>query len=289
MNQLALLNGIDAEPTATSPIPLLKTHYDEKYRVSWCYMQPEGRPCFTPELLKSLMRHARQLQLESVQHEGQKFDYLVLASSIKGVFNLGGDLDLFFRCVTEQDRETLHQYAIDCINLFHEYFTHLSLDLTTISLVQGDALGGGFESALGAQVVIAEKGTKMGFPESLFNLFPGMGAWTVLSRKLGPNAAERMMLDGGLRSAEELHELGLVDILAEPGEGETEVYKLIKKRNRQANSYRALRRVRDTCNDASYQELKDIVDIWVDAAFELDSRDLRMMERLVKRQNQISA
>ncbi len=289
MNPLALLKDIDAEPMAKSSIPLLKTHYDEKYRISWCYMQPKGRPCFTPELLKSLMRHARQLQIESLQHEGQKIDYLVLASSVKGVFNLGGDLNLFYHCVTEQDRDTLHQYAIDCINLFHEYYTHLSLDLTTISLVQGDALGGGLESALGAQVVIAEKGVKMGFPESLFNLFPGMGAWTVLSRKLGPNAAERMMLDGTLYSAEEMHEMGLVDILAEPGEGEAEVYKLVKKRKRQANSYRALRRVRDTCNDASYQELKDIVDIWVDAAFELDSRDLRMMERLVKRQRQIIA
>ena len=289
MNQLALLNGIDAEPTATSPIPLLKTHYDEKYRVSWCYMQPEGRPCFTPELLKSLMSYVRKLQLEVVQHEGQKFDYMVLASSVKQVFNLGGDLDLFFRSVTNGDRETLHDYAMACIDVLYEYMVHFSIDLTTISLVQGDALGGGFETALGAHVIIAEKGVKMGFPESLFNLFPGMGAWTILSRKLGANAAERMMLDGSLHSAEELHEMGLVDILAEPGEGETEVYKLIKKRNRQANSFRSLRQIRDRCSDDCYQEMKDVVEIWVDAAFELDSRDLRMMERLVKRQNQIVA
>jgi DSF synthase len=83
--------------------------------------------------------------------------------------------------------------------------------------------------------------------------------------------------------------MGLVDVLAEPGEGEAEVYKLIKKRNRQANSYRAMRRVRDTCSDYNYQEMKDIVDIWVDAAFDLDARDLRMMERLIKRQNRIVA
>ncbi len=289
MNQLALLKGVGPADEADSGFPLIKTHYDEKFRVGWCYMHPDARPCFTPALMKSLMGYIRRLQLESVESEGQKFDYVVLASATEGVFNLGGDLELFYRCVTEGDRETLQQYARDCIDLFHEFHTHFGLDLTTISLIQGDALGGGFESALGAQVVVAEKGCKMGFPEALFNLFPGMGAWTILSRKLGTAAAERMMLDGRVRDAEELHELGLVDVLAEPGEGEAEVYALIKKRNRQANSYRALRKVRDTCSSYSYQEMKDIVDIWVDAAFELDARDLRMMERLIKRQNRILA
>ena len=289
MNQPALLKDIDTGTTTSMSIPLLKIHYDEKYRVSWCYMQPEGRPCFTPELLKSLMSYVRTLQIDSLQHEGQKFDYMVLASSVDKVFNLGGDLDLFFHSVRDGDRDTLHDYAMACVNVLYEYMTHFSLDLTTISLVQGDALGGGFETALGAHVIIAEKGVKMGFPESLFNLFPGMGAWTILSRRLGPDMAERMMLDGGLHSAEELHEMGLVDILAEPGEGEAEVYRLIKKRNRQANSFRSLRQIRDRCSRDCHQEMKDVVEIWVDAAFQLDNRDLRMMERLVKRQNQIVA
>ena len=46
--------------------------------------------------------------------------------------------------------------------------------LITIALVQGDALGGGFECALSFDVLIAERSAKMGLPEVLFNLFPGM-------------------------------------------------------------------------------------------------------------------
>ncbi len=288
MNTVALLNGAESIQPTDRQLPLIRTHYDAKHRISWCYMQSDERPCFTEVLLKSLMTYVRQLQIDSVESGGQKFDYMVLASSVKGVYNLGGDLNLFYRCVSDGDRESLRQYALACIDVLYEYMVHFGIDLTTISLVQGDALGGGFETALGGHVVIAEKGVKMGFPESLFNLFPGMGAFTILSRKLGPSAAERMMLDGKLYSAEAMHELGLVDILAEPGEGEAEVYKLIKKRNRQANSYRALRRVRDICSDYSYQEMKDVVDIWVDAAFDLEPKDLRMMERLIKRQNRIA-
>ena len=56
-----------------------------------------------------------------------------------------------------------------------------NLPFTTISLVQGDALGGGFEAALCGDIIIAEKQARFGFPEVLFNLFPGMGAYNSCS------------------------------------------------------------------------------------------------------------
>ena len=46
-----------------------------------------------------------------------------------------------------------------------------------------------------------------------------------------------------------------------------------------------MRRVKDTCNQVNYKELEDIAMIWVDAALQLTDKDLRMMSRLVKRQN----
>ena len=98
--------------------------------------------------------------------------------------------------------------------------------------MQGDALGGGFESALASNVVIAEKGVKMGLPEVLFNLFPGMGAYSLLSRRVGTARAEQMILSGRLYTSDELFEMGVVDILAEKGEGEVEVYKYIKSAKR---------------------------------------------------------
>jgi len=152
-------------------------------------------------------------------------------------------------------------------------------------LIQGDTLGGGFESAISANVIVAERGTKMGLPETLFNLFPGMGAYSLLSRKIGYSAAEKMILSGKLYSAEQLYDMGVVDILAEEGEGELAVYRYIKSGNRSMNSYKAMRKVKDICNQVSYKELKDVARVWADAALQLTARDLRMMERLVRRQN----
>jgi len=265
----------------------LKTHYDPKYRVSWCLMKAEPRPCFTNQLLSEFHEYIRVVKQDMHDSKGEKYDYIVVGSDVPGVFNLGGDLKLFREHIESGNRDALFSYAIRCIDILHENISHLDCDLTTIALVQGDALGGGFESALASNVVIAEKGVKMGLPEVLFNLFPGMGAYSLLSRRVGTSKAEKIILSGKLYTSDELYEMGVIDILAEKGEGEMEVYRYIKAANRYSNSYGAIRKVRDICTKISYDELIDIAKIWTDAAFKLSDKDLRMMGRIIKRQNQI--
>lgn len=264
----------------------LKTHYDPKYKVSWCLMRAEPRPCFTNQLLSEFHEYIRVVKEEMRTSQGEKYNYIVIGSDTEGVFNLGGDLGLFRNYIESNNHDGLFNYAINCIDILHENINHLECDLTTIALVQGDALGGGFESALASNVVIAEKGTKMGLPEVLFNLFPGMGAYSLLSRRVGTAKAERIILSGKLYTAEELYDMGVIDILAEKGEGEMEVYKYIKAAERYSNSYGAIRKVRDICNQISYDELIDIAKIWTEAALKLTAKDLKMMGRLIKMQEQ---
>jgi DSF synthase len=248
-------------------------------------MKGSPRPTFTPKLLKDIGDYFDSVKQDMQETNGEKYDYLVSGSNVEGVFNLGGDLALFCQLIRNNDREALFDYALKSTDLVYRNMTHLDVDLTTITLVQGDALGGGFESAISANVVVAERGVKMGLPEVLFNLFPGMGAYSILSRKIGCGATEKMILSGSLYSAEQLYDMGVVDILAEKGDGEIEVYKYIKAANRSKNTYRAIRKVKDICSQVSYQELLSIASIWADAALALTTRDLRIMERLVRRQN----
>ena len=74
----------------------------------------------------------------------------------------------------------------------------------TTVLVQGDTLGGGLESVLPFHRVIFERSAQAGFPEVLFNLFPGMGGWNFTIRKAGFAVANDMMLSGRLFTAEQL-------------------------------------------------------------------------------------
>ncbi len=274
----------------STPLPhtQLNTYYDERYQLMWSHMRGAPRPCFTQTLLQDLCRFRAELTEEIDDPQGRDIRYLVLASDTPRVFNLGGDLELFRRLVITGQREALLDYAQACVDLAYANTTHLGRDLTTIALVQGDALGGGFEAALSSNVMIAERSAKMGLPEILFNLFPGMGAYSFLSRRLGGPQAEKMILSGRLYSAEELYEMGVVDVLAEEGQGEMAVYDYIKRENKSPNGYRALRAAKDCVHPVTYDELMDITEIWVDAALRLRPKDLRMMERLVSRQSAIS-
>lgn len=263
----------------------LTTYYDEHNQIAWGYMHAQPRPCFTDTVLKDLLAWGNDLlrQIDDPIRPGVK--YLVVASAVPGIYNLGGDLALFKSCIESRDRDELLRYAIACIEPLYLNAVHLNRPhVKTITLVQGDALGGGFECALSGNVVVAERGTKMGFPEVLFNLFPGMGALTFLSRKIGGAAAERIILSGKVYDAETLYEQGVVDVLAEPGEGEMAVYEYIRKEARARNGILALRAAREQTEPINYSDLMRITEIWVDAALRLEAKDLRMMERLVSRQ-----
>src|SRR3990170_2092582 len=116
--------------------------------------------------------------------------------------------------------------------------------LTSIALVQGDALGGGFECALASDLIVAEESAQLGFPEILFNLFPGMGAYSLLSRRIGMRAAENLILSGSILQACKLHEMGVVDVLARDGEGQAAVRGWIAANGKRRNGLQGVLRSR---------------------------------------------
>lgn len=256
--------------------------------VLWCYMAPRDRPSVTPGLARQsreLQRSLRQLFEDLEPSDLRPFRYLVWGSRVPGVFNLGGDLRLFAQLVRNQDRHALRDYAINCIDVVFANATSLDLPVITISLVEGDALGGGFEAAISSDIVVAERDARFGLPEVLFNLFPGMGAYSLIARRVSPVQAERMILSGRVYSAEELHKLGLVDLLVEPGEGRHTINDFVARNAgrhvAQCAVYRAGRRV----NPLPYKELYDIALMWVDTVLALTKSDLRKMERLAAAQD----
>lgn len=156
--------------------------------------------------------------------------------------------------------------------------------MTTIALLKGNAMGGGMEAALAANVLIAERQVTMGLPEVLFNMFPGMGAYQFLSRRLTPAAAEKMILSGRTYGAEELYDMGIVDVLAEEGEGEQAVNDYIARHKRTAHASRALRGAINAADPISRESLMSVVDIWVETAMTLNERDLGRMQYLIRAQ-----
>jgi DSF synthase len=257
----------------------------------WGWMQQRGTPCFNLGLLKDIRAFGGELTANSghIELDGamHKVNYYVAGSRVPRVYNLGGDLALFLLLIRSRDRDALAHYAKLCIDNIHarvqNYFCPW---LTTISLVQGDALGGGFETALSSDVLVAEESAMLGLPEILFNLFPGMGAYSLLSRRIGARGAEELILSGKVLPAKKLHEMGVVDVLAKDGEGEAAVQAWIARNSRRRTGFQAVMRVRNQVNPVTREELDAVVDVWVDCALRLEDRDLRMMSRVVRAQQE---
>ncbi len=269
----------------------LSAFMDAELKAMWLRWKPSPRPNFNPELLQDLDRYCHFLTQSEASiecsDEVSALEYTILASKSPGVFNLGGDLHLFMRLIKSQDHQALRDYGRACINvLYRNYISH-GLPITTISLIQGECLGGGFEAALSSDVLIAERSARFGFPEILFNLFPGMGAFSFLERKIGRRKTEELIASGKIYTAEDMLELGIVDLVTGDGKGETEVAAFINARRRNRNGLAGLAAARRCVHKLEYAELNDVVETWVDTAIRLSPRDLKLMQRLVARQNDI--
>jgi len=274
------MNGIIAHSQSNNSYRHIIHLHDTLHELTWCVMRPKERPSFTRELLEELVGFQ-----DSLKANAEHTSFMVFCSGVEGTFSLGGDLALFAELIRNNDEKALREYAELSIKVLYNNAIAYDLPLTTIALIEGDAIGAGFEAALSCDYVIAERGSRMGFPESLFGLFPGMGAHSFISRKIEVAKIEKMIFSGRMYSAEEMYEMGLIDQLIEKGEGQEEILRLVTRKHRKLALVKSLRDVRMMLNPLSLDELLAIADIWVKSAMQLSERELKIMDRLVRAQN----
>ncbi len=278
----------EANETTMVAFEHLELLFEPAHQMVWANLHYTGRPCMSEGLLNDLNR----AQTVIAEHAGNGYRqgdesrlmYQVLSSELPGVFNLGGDLAHFIQLIRNRDRKALFSYAKQCIDILYKSASSYNLPFTTIALVRGEALGGGFEAALSANVMIAERGARFGFPETVFGMFPGMGAFSFLARRLNPALAKRIIASGKVYTAEELYEMGVVDVLVPDGTGKEAVYDYIQHQRSRSTGFHGLERIVEQYNPLSYQELLDVVTVWVDTGMQLSNKNLRLMEYLVAAQ-----
>ncbi len=265
--------------------------YDPELRTLFSWMKPAPRPCFNAEFLEDVVRFEGMLEEHQgwIAYRGQpnRVDCAVFGSRVNGVFNLGGDLSMFIQSIMRKDRDQLLRYGHLCVDNMLRRMNGFGADIATFSLVQGKAFGGGFECALASDVIVAERSATFSLPEVLFNMFPGMGALSLLARRIGLRKAEEIIMSGQVYSAKEMHDFGIVDEIIEDGAGEDAVRRMIRSRQKRQNSFRAMARAKREYQRVPRDEMRAIVGVWVDAVLQLESRDLRMMARLVKAQDRL--
>lgn len=269
----------------------IDVRWDADLGTLWAFMTPLERPNSNLGLIRDTMAWQRESRRVFGVADGDGRDsalkFMVLGSRFPGVFNLGGDLEMFAECIQRRDRATLLKYGVACCEIVDRIWHCNDMNIINIGLAQGDALGGGLEALMCFDVIIAERQARFGLPEVLFGLFPGMGAYSILSRRVGPVLARQMLAEGRIYTAEEMHEMGIVTQVVETGEGEAATVQWIKDHQAHHAGYVGINRAGRRVNPMTLEELTDIVEMWTETALSLSDRDLRMMRRLAAAQTRL--
>lgn len=270
--------------------PQLTSRFDPNLNAIWLHCNPKPRACYNLKYLQELEDWINFIEASKGKFQYQEHiypvDYVVLVSDNPSVFNLGGDLELFVKLIREENFPELLRYGQTCVELLYKNYVAYNLPVTTISLVQGLCLGGGFEAALSSDILVAERSSRFGFPEISFNLFPGMGAYSLLSRRVGHKLANAIITSGHRYTAEELKQLDVIDYVVEDGQGIQAVQELIAKHKSRSNGLVGLSQARRIMYDLQLEELLEVVKVWAERAMHLTNKNLKLMERFARSQVQ---
>ncbi len=262
----------------------LAGYYEEERRTVWMMLRAQPRPCFNHALIEEIMNLSWL-----VRQSGFDVDFWVTGSLVPDMYNTGGDLRFFVDCIENGRREALRAYARACVDCVHAASRGFDTGAITLSMVEGSALGGGFEAALAHHFLLAQRDARLGFPEIAFNLFPGMGGYSLVARRSGMKLAEELIYKGESHTAEWYEQQGLVDVLFEPGQGYVATRTFIDTLQPKMNGVRAMLRARQRVMQLPRSELMDITEDWVESAFCLQPKDVAYMQRLVQLQDRHTA
>ena len=98
----------------------------------------------------------------------------------------------------------------------HVMLAMAKMKTPVIAAVNGFALGGGLELALGCDFIYASSKAKLGFPEVTLGIMPGFGGTQNLARLIGPNKANELIFAGKMITADKALAWGIVNEVFAP-------------------------------------------------------------------------
>jgi 3-hydroxyacyl-CoA dehydrogenase/enoyl-CoA hydratase/3-hydroxybutyryl-CoA epimerase len=157
-------------------------------------------------------------KLEELGKAGN-IDALVLLSGKPGNFIAGADIELIQAARTAQEAESLSRMGQKLLNRWEE------LPFPTVAAVNGAALGGGCEFSLASTAIAIsnDPAARIGLPEVMLGVIPGMGGCVRLPRKVGLATALDMILTGKTLTGDRAYKGGLADALIQKEAFETGV------------------------------------------------------------------
>ena len=138
--------------------------------------------------------------------------WLARAGEVRAVVIYGGPKMFAAGADIKEMAAMTYQDMAGASHLLQESFSAVAaLPMPVVAAVTGFALGGGCELALCADMRVVGERAKLGQPEVLLGVIPGLGGSQRLPRLIGPSRAKDMILTGRHVAAAEALSFGLVD------------------------------------------------------------------------------
>jgi enoyl-CoA hydratase len=207
------------------PNPILTSIAD---RVAWVRInRPEKLNALNSALLNALHKTFSELQQQD------EVRVVVLMGAGEKAFVAGADISEFAEFTPEQ-AHTLVAQGQEKVFDFIE-----NLGKPVIAAINGFALGGGLELAMACHLRIAADHAKMALPEVSLGVIPGYGGTQRLPQLVGKGRALEMILTGGMISAQQAFDFGLVNRVVAADQLLTEVAKMASQLLKNAPSAQA--------------------------------------------------
>jgi DSF synthase len=281
---------IDAIRYKAGFLPEVEIAYESAIKTLWVTIRPELKPVFTLQLLDSLVKiQSAIFALWGAPDQYHRAPVRFLAFRGTGpFFTLGGDLDFYLDCLAKNDRAALAEYARLSTEGAIWNTRGLNGLVVTLSTIHAKAIGGGIDAPRSCNVMIAEEQASFVYPEIKFNHFP-ITAVAILSRRMGPRAAEKLLMSGEEMSAEAFMEAGGLEAVVPTGTGEAWIRKycadslpihaaktaLFTAFNRRAGDLR--------------EELSHLGQIWADCMLRLSPSAISKLQRIAQTQDRMLA
>jgi 3-hydroxyacyl-CoA dehydrogenase / enoyl-CoA hydratase / 3-hydroxybutyryl-CoA epimerase len=192
--------GADAVPPLWRNWMLARDEND----IVWLVIDKKGASANT--LSEDVLKELAEV-LAALEREPPKG--LVIRSGKPGGFIAGADIGEF-RGMTDagdvEARLTRGHAIVDQLD---------RLRFPTVCVIHGYCLGGGLEIALACDYRIAVDDARLGFPEVMLGLHPGLGGTVRLTRLINPLEAMNLMLTGRTLRASRARSLGLIDAVTQ--------------------------------------------------------------------------
>ncbi len=162
--------------------------------------KPEQLNAINPEMgdeLKALIPQINQ----------NKEVRVVILTGAGKAFSAGGNLQF----ILDRTQAGPDQNKKDMIEFYSKFLSVRNLEVPTIAMINGPAIGAGFCVALACDLRIASENSKMGANFAKLGLSSGMGALYFITKLLGPAGAADLLFTGRTLEAKEAKELGIIN------------------------------------------------------------------------------